>query len=128
MKRYYEKYTEWEDFKNGMYELSSEENDKLILLSCNLLSDKTKFLNACNLVIEKWKISTKVHLTNNSINKKAWLGQAACSLMHNVPELLTKVAWGKLDFRVQNTANEVAYNVINSYLLNLKNENNSKLY
>jgi len=128
MKRLFEKYTEWEDYKNGMYEMYNGDDELLIRKSVNLLSDETLFFEACKSVIEHWKITASVHLTNNTINKKAWIGQAACSYLHKVPELLTRVAWGKLTKDQQDKANAVAEIVISSYLNNLENENNTKLY
>ncbi len=128
MKRLFEKYTEWEDYKNGMYEMYKTEDEDLIRKSVYLLTNSVLFLEACKSVIKDWKITTSVHLTNNTINKKAWIGQASCNYLYKVPELLTRVAWGKLTKRQQETANQIAETVINSYLNNLENENNTRLH
>ena len=128
MNRFFEKYTEWEDYINGMYDLYDKDNEVLIRKSVLLLKDTSLFLETCNEVINNWNVTTKVHLTNNTINKKAWLGQACCSYKFKVPELLTRVAWGKLNTQQQIDANNVAEKVINSYLINLKNGDNFKLY
>ena len=128
MNRFFEKYTEWEDYINGMYDLYDKDNEVLIRKSVLLLKDTSLFLETCNEVINNWNVTTKVHLTNNTINKKAWLGQACCNYKFKVPELLTRVAWGKLNTKQQIDANKVAEKVINSYLINLKNGDNFKLY
>lgn len=128
MKRLFKKYTEWEDYKNGMYEMYKTEDEDLIRKSVYLLTNSVLFLEACKLVVKDWKITTSVHLTNNTINKKAWIGQASCNYLYKVPELLTRVAWGKLTKEQQETANNIAETVINSYLNNLENASNTKLH
>ncbi len=128
MKRIFAKYNEWEDFKNGMYEMYNSEDEDLIRKSVYLLTNSRMFLETCKRVVSEWKITTQVHLTNNTINKKAWLGQASCNYLYKTPELLTRVAWGKLTKDQQDKANNIAESVINSYLLNLENANNNKLH
>ncbi len=128
MKRLFEKYTEWEDYKNGMYEMYKTEDEDLIRKSVYLLTNSVLFLETCKSVVKDWRITTSVHLTNNTINKKAWIGQASCNYLYKVPELLTRVAWGKLTKDQQENANNIAQTVINSYLTNLENENNTKLH
>lgn len=128
MKRLFKKYTEWEDYKNGMYEMYKTEDEDLIRKAVYLLTNSVLFLEACKSVVKDWKITTSVHLTNNTINKKAWIGQASCNYLYKVPELLTRVAWGKLTKDQQENANNIAQTVINSYLTNLENGNNTKLH
>ena len=88
---------------------------------------KELFLNTCIEVIENWTISTKVNLTNKQCNRKAWLGQASCNYKYKVPEILTRIAWSKLDIIQQYEANEIAQKVINSYELNYEKKD-TKLY
>ena len=129
MKRVFRKYTEWEDYQNGMYESHNLDDEELLLgKSVLLLTDDKLFLDTCKNVIDSWKITSSVHLTNNTINKKAWIGQASCSYLHKSPERLTRVAWGRLSKKQQETANRIAETVINSYIYNLKNGNNIKLH
>lgn len=128
MKRLFKKYTDWEDYKNGMYEISNLDDTDLIKKSVNLLSDSDLFLSTCKLVVKEWPVTSSVHLTNNTINKKAWLGQASCNYLYNVPETLTRMAWGLLDCTFQDKANAIAETVINSYLNNLENAHNQKLH
>lgn len=128
MKRIFKKYTEWEDYKNGMYEMYNSEDEDLIRKSVTLLTNEDLFLETCKNVVKEWSVTTLVHLTNNTINKKAWIGQASCSYLYNVPELLTRVAWGKLTKEQQKNANNIAELVINSYIHNLKDGNNTKIH
>ena len=128
MKQYYKEYYYWEDYINGMYEMDNIKNEsELISLAINMLSNKELFLNTCIEVIENWTISTKVNLTNKQCNRKAWLGQASCNYKYKVPEILTRIAWSKLDIIQQYEANEIAQKVINSYELNYEKKD-TKLY
>ncbi len=111
-----------------MYEMYKTEDEDLIRKSVYLLTNSVLFLETCKSVVKDWRITTSVHLTNNTINKKAWIGQASCNYLYKVPELLTRVAWGKLTKDQQENANNIAQTVINSYLTNLENENNTKLH
>jgi hypothetical protein len=120
MQRIYHPYWLWEDYKNGMYELNSNNEDELTKKSINLLSDLTLFKEVALEVISKWIISTKVNLTNPNCNKKAWLGQASCSYKYNVPEYLTRIAWSKLTDKQRIKADNVAIEVIKVF--NIENE------
>lgn len=47
-------------------------------------------------VIKEWPYSCENALTDNSINKKAWIGHAACALAMLCPEDIVRKAWGYL--------------------------------
>jgi hypothetical protein len=59
-------------------------------------------------VIKQWPISCEHNLTDFSINRKAWIGHAACCLALNVPENITRMAWHHLTEKQQDEANEKA--------------------
>lgn len=116
MKQYYHKYTDWEDYKNGMYndyELSKKED--LIIMSVDLLKDKSRFYSVATKMVNEWRISAKVNLTNKDINRRSWIGQAACCFNHGCPELLTRIAWSILTEKERILANKVADKVILEY-------------
>lgn len=128
MKRFYEKYYLWEDFANGMYATEKLQNEsELIEKAKNLLSDVYLFKEASIVMIRDWPISTKVNLTNKSINRKAWIGQAACCHKFGVPEILTRIAWGQLTERKRMDANRVAEQIINHFEL-VYERSNIELY
>jgi hypothetical protein len=123
MEQVFEHYEKWEDFKNGMYNIpKSEDEEKYCLLAMELLSNKEMFLGACKNVLSKWKISSKVNLTNTGCNRRAWLGQASCNLIHNVPETCTRMAWARLTDQQQFDANTIAEMVINSFEVNYERQ------
>jgi len=93
----------------------SKEND-LIHLGKKVLSNADLFKYAIEGVFQNWKISCLHNLTNPNINKKAWLGHAACSYQYSVPEYLTRISWGELSEIEKQEANLIAENKINIWL------------
>lgn len=115
MKRIYNKYTDWEDFKNGMYSTKKDSFEKMTNESFFLLTNLNLFELACRNVIDKWPISSSENLTNHQTNRKAWLGQASCSYEYGSTELATKKAWFRMSEIQQFNANKVAEKVILTY-------------
>lgn len=116
MNRIFHPYLIWEDFQNGMYEIPSKEREpELIERAISVLSDAQIFRAACNSVIINWPICTENNLTNPTCNRKAWLGQAACNILHSVPEICTRLAWGMLTEQQREIANDVAKSIIDKY-------------
>ena len=114
-KQFFCHYELWEDFINGMYNTSA--NDEVFLTSkCKeLLSDQELFFDTLKNVTKDWPSATKVNLTNNQQNKRAWLGAAACSYKYNAPEYITRLAWNKLTKIEQMKANLIAMKIINKF-------------
>ena len=116
MKRIYHHYSKWEDYKNGMYETSTPDNeDELILLGISLLTDSDAFYNVCIKILEKRNNSTDVNLGKVNYKRKEWFGQAACSYAHGVTELTTRKCWAELTDNERDEANRVAKIIIDKY-------------
>jgi len=114
MKQYYAEYTLWEDYINGMYD-NTIINEGKTLLGFSLLSNDVEFYNTMSYLINDWEICTKVNLTNTSINRRAWLGRAACNFKHGLTELETRVSWSLLSEQQKNKANKLADKIIKIY-------------
>jgi len=128
MKQFYKEYNYWEDYINGMYEFPKQKDEeKYILLAIEMLTNNELFLNTCKEVLINWTISSRVNLTNKQCNRKAWLGQASCNFKYKVPEICTRIAWGKLNINQQNEANKIAEQVINSFELKYEKQD-TELY
>lgn len=108
MEQRYFHYTKWEDWQNGMYSADLGHKEMQIGRAEILLSNPERFKKACESVLQKWPNSTAHNLTNTECNRNAWLGQAACCLEYGVPEILTRVAWGRLDNATRLEANRIA--------------------
>ena len=109
MKQIYHHYEKWEDYINGMYRKESKkyEQDEIINI-IEFTGNHIFYGNAMNRVINEWKYSCEQNLTNKSINKKAWIGHAACCLAINAPEYLVRRAWWQLSESQRTLANQEA--------------------
>lgn len=84
-------------------------------MAINLMSDHNLFGHYMERVTNEWLISCENALTDKNLNKKAWLGQAACALALRIPESITRLAWGKLTYEQQFLANKQAEQFILSW-------------
>jgi len=66
-------------------------------------------------VIMEWKYSCENALTDYSLNRKAWVGHAACALAHGIPEDITRAAWGRLTDEQRLLANKEAERAIQQW-------------
>lgn len=114
MQRIYHRYELWECYQNGMYEPSENESEA-IDKAVSLLKDNKLFLKSGLQMLARWKITTAVHLSNDSSNKQAFIGQAVSSFLYNAPETATRKAWGLLTEKEQIEANHIADLIIKQY-------------
>ena len=108
IKQIFHHYTKWEDFKNGLYNKICENPEEKISLSIELLSNQENFYNVAMYMFKNWSYSAEHNLTDNAINKNAWIGQASCCFNHNSPDYITIEAWWKLDDDTRKLANKTA--------------------
>ena len=100
IKRIYHPYNLWEDYKNGFYKSETNLNlDEQIEVCKNLFLDLKEFENILNILIRDWKYSMEHNLTNESLNKIAYLGQASCAYK----------------FKISNDISRQGYNLLNAY-------------
>lgn len=71
-------------------------------------------------VIHEWPISCENALTDYNLNRKAWLGHAACALYARIPEDVTREAWGTLTNEQQLLANNQARAAIQTWEINYR--------
>lgn len=63
-------------------------------------------------VIREWPISCENALTDSNLNRKAWIGHAACALAFGCPEDIVRKAWGRLTDEQRVLANKKAARAI----------------
>jgi len=115
MKPDFRPYTEWEDYKAGMYgDSSASDREHLTGAAVALLADQHRLVAAMRSVTTEWRLAAEANL-HELPNNRAWLGQAACCYVAGVPEELTRSAWGKLDDAERAAANRVAEQVIDEW-------------
>ncbi len=124
MKRIYHPYQKWEDYKHGFYNnLSGKDKDEKIKLCIEMFRSVDKTKEYMNKVINEWKYSCEHNLTNESMNKIAYIGQAACCLFADIPNGVTMEAWNMLDNVVQVRSDRLAQTVIDNWTLKQNKQN-----
>lgn len=68
-------------------------------------------------VTREWPNSCLNALTDYNLNRKAWIGHAACALAFRCPEDITRLAWGLLSDEQRLLANRQADRAIQSWEL-----------
>lgn len=115
--RIFHTYEKWECHKAGFYAskkegVTKEQGEKMY---ADFLSDYDRFENAARNVINEWKHSCEHYLTNNSMNRIAWIGQAAMCHETGVPSVYCS-GFNLMTNEQQQKANEVALVVLNEWL------------
>lgn len=109
-------YWEWEDFNNGMYEdICAKSLPLLLEQAVEILSSPELFDALLSEMLKSWKVSSAVNLSNRGMNRRAWLGRAACCFALRIPEDVTRQAWKQLTDRQRNEANLIATKHIIKY-------------
>jgi hypothetical protein len=117
MERIYHPYWLWEDYKAGFYEnISGEEKKQMTLKVIEMFNSELLTKEFMNRVITEWKYSCEHNLTNESLNKIAYIGQGACCVYAKVPNTITMEAWSLLDKEVQIRANKIAEKTIENWI------------
>ena len=107
IKRVYHPYYSWEEYHHGMYSSIDNRSDWL-KKAISFTSDHIQYGMYMRRVATEWPISCENALTDPSINKKAWIGHAACALAFNCPEDVVREAWGNLTDEQRLLANREA--------------------
>ena len=116
MKRIYHHYNLWEDYHAGMYDEDKRGRKKRVEKAAYILGTPEICKQAMEKVISEWRIATEYNLSNAEINRKAWLGQAACSCYANIHEDETREAWGLMTEQQRIKANQIAASIIKKWL------------
>lgn len=113
MKRIYHPYWLWEDHKNGFYNNCSGEEKKVFISKILEMFNSEKLTEQFMLrVINEWKYSCEHNLTNESMNKIAYIGQSSCCLFCGAPNTVTMEVWSLLSNEVKQRSNEIAEKVL----------------
>lgn len=111
-------YDNWECYKAGFYEnkvtgMTKEECEDIYK---DMLRDTEAFKEALNRVITEWKLSCEHYLTNEKMNRIAWLGQASLCIAYGIPSIF-RGGFNLLTESEQLTANETALVYLNKWLV-----------
>jgi hypothetical protein len=104
----------WEDWSAGMWR-DADIHTQDIECAVSLMEDTNRF-GACMItVVTHWPNACIQCLSNPSLNRRAWLGQAACCFAIGVSETVTRLAWHKLSKAKQDRANARADRAIQGW-------------
>jgi hypothetical protein len=117
MTRIFHPYDKWEDYRHNFYGGVLEfENDKTLNTYADLLKDLTKFEAALKHIIFEWTYSCEHNLSNESMNRIAYLGQASNALVNKVPYNISMGAYSLLTPEEQKAADAMAEKYLNLWL------------
>ena len=112
--RIYHEWSKWEDYKNSFYNnCSGKEREEKLSKAIEMFNSEDLTITNMLAVINNWEFSCEHNLTNASMNKIAYIGQAACSYYAQVPNTITMEAWNMLSKETQERSNDIAEEVIN---------------
>lgn len=119
IKRIFHTWDKWECYPAGFYENSFQKKNKE---ECEIeyklfLSDLPRFEIALSRVINEWKNSCEHYLTNEKMNRIAWLGQASLCIETGIPSCF-RSGYFLLTKEEQKKADEQALIYLNKWLEN----------
>lgn len=115
--RIFHTYEKWECYKAGFYATTKE---GMTERECEqeyykLLTDENLFRETLQKVITEWKFSCEHYLTNISMNRIAYLGQAALCYSKGIPSTY-RGGFHLLNEDEQSKANSIALEYLNQWL------------
>ena len=105
--RIYHHYLDWEEIDFNMWG-SVKNRDDYLEKAIKFTGDHKLYGRFMVRVANEWKNSCENALTDYYINRRAWIGHAACALAIGCPEDITREAWGRLNSEQQLLANKKA--------------------
>jgi ParB-like chromosome segregation protein Spo0J len=115
--RIFHTYDKWECHKAGFYQSKKKDwtNEQCENEFIRVLSDQKLFGEILDKIIVEWKYSCEHYLTNKSMNRIAWLGQAAVCYNSGVPSRYSS-AWFDIPEETREEANRTALIYLNKWL------------
>lgn len=114
----------WEEFHQGMWRSVSSKNRKQLLSWAISFTGNYKLYGYwMRVVLKEWPISCEQNLSDKNQNRRAWLGHAAVCIALDIPEDITREAWGYLTKDQQELADNEADEAILEWEMNHEREN-----
>lgn len=116
--RIFHEWTDWECYPAGFYSDKPPKgmtNEECEIAYKDFLSDIPKFESILRRVIVEWKNSCEHYLTNERMNRIAWLGQASMCLETGIPSRFCG-GYNLLTDEQKNAADRKAYEYLNIWL------------
>lgn len=115
--RIFHTYDKWECYKAGFYESKKDgmTKEECEIAYAEFLANLELFDTTAAKMISEWKYSCEHYLTNRSMNRIAWIGQASMCYYSGVPSLFCS-GFNLLTQQQQSAANEIALKHLNKWL------------
>lgn len=115
--RIYHTWEKWECFRSGFYaERTGEELQAGEESYREFLADRAAFASALQIVTEEWRYSCEHYLTNERMNRIAWLGQASVAQARGVPSCC-RGGYHRLTDEQKAVADSLALDALNRWLV-----------
>jgi hypothetical protein len=119
MKRIYHTWDKWECYPAGFYESSAPHGisaNQAIEAYRDFLADIPRFEAALQKIVSEWKNSCEHYLSNENMNRIAWLGQAAMCIDSGIPSQF-RAGYNLLSEKQKLEADEMALKYLNKWLV-----------
>lgn len=118
MDRIYHTWDKWECYRSGFFEVNPPkglDDTDCVNIYTSMLRDQEQFRSITKKIIREWKFSCEHNLTNERMNRIAWMGQAALAYQYKIP---AKYRGGYHDLTKdeQVIADNIALEAINEWL------------
>jgi hypothetical protein len=119
VERVFHTWDKWESFHYGFYNsnppegISKKQAEQLYF---ELLSSTEQFGSVLEKIIVDWPNSCEHNLTNRTLNRIAWMGQAALAYKYNIPAHF-RGGFNLLSPEQQHAANLTALKYINKWMV-----------
>lgn len=115
--RIFHTFDKWECYKAGFYATTKDgmTKEQCELEYAKLLSNEQEFRDALEHVITEWIYSCEHYLTNGSMNRIAWLGQASLCYAKGIPSTF-RGGFHLLSEQQKDKANRIAFEYLNKWL------------
>lgn len=115
--RVYHPVTQWEEIAHNMWGEVAD-RQAAIASAIAFTGDHRSYGKSMMRVVLEWPISCENALTDNNLNRRAWVGHAAVALAIGIPEDITRIAWGHLTDEQRILANKEADRAIHVWSIN----------
>lgn len=118
MKRIYHTWDKWECYSAGFYNDTPPRNitkPEAVKMYAEFLSDLTRFKSGLETVISTWVHSCEHYLSNENMNRIAWLGQAAMCASTGIPAAF-RSGYNLLSDEQKESADSLALEYLNIWL------------
>jgi hypothetical protein len=106
-KRVYHPISRWEEIKHNMWG-DVKDKKKYLSAAIEFTGNHELYGEHMMRVVREWRVSCENALTDYRLNRRAWIGHAACALALKCPEDITRDAWSKLSDEQRLLANQEA--------------------